>query len=1052
MEVNIFSKRVQANSDKDLLKYLKRPQKYEPKLIEAVLAELSTRKVAIPQELKGTFNTGNKSQHTVGKNDTNTVAEKKKPDVSQSFNWLPGIVLLDHLSYYMLLLSLSLVFSINYFSNSVFVYLLCVSPLIPLIHANGISNSKNRREYHFQVRMILSVFIIAIISFRGLILFNSTNELKDLLIAMTIILVLSGIFSWPLYKYSEKWKRLKITSLKYVRFTLILTGPFLLACMVLHNSWFHPLGDVSHQWKSKTYLDYTDFGGYPRFFTEYDAGIRSEIEFKVNSPGETNCIEARFYPKYTWMNPWDKGESYLLLQHERYHFNITEMTARMARREIISKPYQYTTRAEMNDFIATYKKRNNRNQYLYDHQTDHSIKTAMQSIWQFKIDSTLTVLDSYWKSEFNMGYGQNETYHRFIEQTGDLRITGRGNVLPYEHDYGSYYKFYYDDKYGLNEINYYRSGSLEVDPYFGAAVIQVKQVSEHKTLYGFYNAKGKAVNNRFGYHTFIETQKGQHFQYQFFDLNRNKVRGPTGEFVTKVTRNTQEQIISKHYLDQAGNRMKNSLGQYELLYSYLSEPGRILIKNYDANGKRMAEAGGNYLYYYEYNEQDELIKSYTQKGKEFVDIKDSIAIKEFIYDELGYESKLSYYDGNHHPREDGDGIWCTINATDRYGNVNMHATYNSNGVLVNDDMGIAMRFWEFDSLGRTMEYSEYDRGGIIVFDEDGFGKVRYTYDNQSRVEQITNLNGYDHPVSTHYQGPTTHYLYDTSKNLETGYYTDADDNVTSDKEGVYAFALYRDDNGNLIRSEYYDDQGNLKESQYDVAIYQYSYDNSDNKLETKYFNAQRLPAYAFQGAHINRYTYDSLNRMIERSYYDTLDQLIEFDNYALIQWDYDVLDNNVETRYYNKDGVVVIKRKYENNNLVQEVKLTHDYKGIATEPSITRYTYDDRNNLLSTSYYNLRNSPVTDKAGVHRYENTYDQLDRGQETKYYSTNGQPVEIDGIWSIKYQYDHRNNVIRLSKYNDRDQLQTDAEGIAIERYEYDLYPEFDTLISKKCPYVQ
>ena len=53
--------------------------------------------------------------------------------------------------------------------------------------------------------------------------------------------------------------------------------------------------------------------------------FRSNSDIIIESD---SMVKAVYYPKNTWMNWWDKGSSYFLLQHERYHFNITEMVAR----------------------------------------------------------------------------------------------------------------------------------------------------------------------------------------------------------------------------------------------------------------------------------------------------------------------------------------------------------------------------------------------------------------------------------------------------------------------------------------------------------------------------------------------------------------------------------------------------------------------------------------------------------------------------------------------------------------------------------------------------
>ncbi|MTI40609.1 hypothetical protein E1140_13990 [Fulvivirga lutimaris] len=1031
-----------SKSDKELLQILKKPEGYQELFINAVVQELDVRNIAPPESYILFVERKEAKQDRILK----TLKEHatSEQDVFQVFEWLPRKLYYVLLHYFIFFTMICFVISFPYFDSWLYSMVIASSPIIPLLYANGFSKSDTLRSYHFQVRIIYAIAIFLISTLRNDLVLSRHYSLWQSIPMILSMLVYSGLFSFIIYYLVKKYPRLKLTNFYFAKVLTPISIVFISFIIIIQNDWFNTAEDSIVRWQGKHYLDYDSFKGYPDLFTHYDGAIYSDIKGEYVDSNQV-IVKAFYRPKRTWMNPWDKGESYFLLQHERYHFNLTEMIARRVRKQMFNNNGGHLPQAEFDSLIKNYRNILDQTQDSYDNNTDHSVKVIEQSIWQFKIDSNLLVTDPYWNQYIAIKPDNiREKFFRYIEQIGDMVPRGRGSVLPYEISYGSYYKFKLNSEEKLAQISFYKEGSLQLDPYYNASIIKIQNASNGQIIYSFYDPNGEPINNRFGYHTQNETVLFNTHQYTYKDVDGYRVGGPTGEFVTVINRNEDEEIEQKYFLDENNKQILNVLSQYDLRYSYLNDPKRIVISNYNNQGSMVPDANGSIKRWFEYDDKNELVRSFEERASSFINRLDSIAIKEIEYDELGFEIYTSYYDNKLNPREDSDGFWRTITTHDRWGNINMEAKLNSNKVLINDAKGVAMRFWEFDSLKRTLEYAEYDKGGILVYDEDGYGKARYEYWPNGYYKTFTNLNAYYFPISSNSNGPVSHYSYDSIQNSRTTIFTDEDGKRSTDANDSYYNIIYYDTDDYVVESRYYDENNNLKEVDNDVAIFKYTYDSRHNKIETVYLNSKEEPAFANQGAHINRYKYDTLDRLIERSYYDTLGNLIEFENHAIIQWQYDEDNNVTETRYYNSlgeldEGTAIVKESIENNKVVREIRLTNSLTGITDEPAVISRNFDQSGKLISTSYFDLEGAKLVGNEGYHSVRYEYDNYNRKIAISYFGEDDELIEIDKVARREYEYDNRSNVIRILKYNAKNRLSKDIEGSAIERFKYNLSDE-------------
>ena len=134
-------------------------------------------------------------------------------------------------------------------------------------------------------------------------------------------------------------------------------------------------------------LTWDDFQGFPRPLSGYGAVIGSQLYLEFDSATSRYIAYAGQHNIVSWTKESTKDSDYAL-NHEQYHFNITELHARLLNEYINDNP---------NESELTYNLRLNSlwldlssMQEQYDDETDHSVIVHKQRLWEFKIDSMLS--------------------------------------------------------------------------------------------------------------------------------------------------------------------------------------------------------------------------------------------------------------------------------------------------------------------------------------------------------------------------------------------------------------------------------------------------------------------------------------------------------------------------------------------------------------------------------------------------------------------------------------------------------------------------------------
>ena len=112
-------------------------------------------------------------------------------------------------------------------------------------------------------------------------------------------------------------------------------------------------------------------------------------------------VVSMFYPSrsYTFKKEFETDGK--LLNHELYHFHITEYRARVLRKEIGLKNFDYD---RMPDLKRDIYRMENSMQQLYDNETYHGYVLNQQIFWQRKVDSLLNCLIDFKGTEININH------------------------------------------------------------------------------------------------------------------------------------------------------------------------------------------------------------------------------------------------------------------------------------------------------------------------------------------------------------------------------------------------------------------------------------------------------------------------------------------------------------------------------------------------------------------------------------------------------------------------------------------------------------------------
>lgn len=147
-------------------------------------------------------------------------------------------------------------------------------------------------------------------------------------------------------------------------------------------------------WDASRKLTWTDFTGKPDPLST-NAALTSSgitIEFGMDKDGLTHTISCRFDKNKSWV----RIKNDYILNHEQGHFDIAEIHARLLHKELSA--YTFNRKSFNDDIRDIYNgvmKLHVAAQRNYDLETNHSLDSTQQRLWDAKIHSMLKEYEKY---------------------------------------------------------------------------------------------------------------------------------------------------------------------------------------------------------------------------------------------------------------------------------------------------------------------------------------------------------------------------------------------------------------------------------------------------------------------------------------------------------------------------------------------------------------------------------------------------------------------------------------------------------------------------------
>jgi hypothetical protein len=127
--------------------------------------------------------------------------------------------------------------------------------------------------------------------------------------------------------------------------------------------------------------------------------------FNITSKSAGIKIVALFHPKESWTRYPKIENPAEALNHEKRHFDICEIYARLIRQEVsLNHFYHSNFNQKLDAIFKRYADEFQMEQEKYDRETDHSINTKGQKKWNDLIDARLKELSPYSQQEVSITF------------------------------------------------------------------------------------------------------------------------------------------------------------------------------------------------------------------------------------------------------------------------------------------------------------------------------------------------------------------------------------------------------------------------------------------------------------------------------------------------------------------------------------------------------------------------------------------------------------------------------------------------------------------------
>lgn len=154
------------------------------------------------------------------------------------------------------------------------------------------------------------------------------------------------------------------------------------------------------KWDENQKLTWNDFRGKPIRSASFVASTNTGISFQYSysqKNGDVSVeysVESFFHPEGSWYLA-ERVTPYIL-KHEQAHFDISELHARILRKNLYGKDFSKRIKSEIESIYQKVEQQRRAMQTKFDAETDHSRNEEKEVFWQEYIANQLAQYNA-WK-------------------------------------------------------------------------------------------------------------------------------------------------------------------------------------------------------------------------------------------------------------------------------------------------------------------------------------------------------------------------------------------------------------------------------------------------------------------------------------------------------------------------------------------------------------------------------------------------------------------------------------------------------------------------------
>jgi len=369
---------------------------------------------------------------------------------------------------------------------------------------------------------------------------------------------------------------------------------------------------------------------------------------------------------------------------------------------------------------------------------------------------------------------------------------------------------------------------------------------------------------------------------------------------------------------------------------------------------------------------------------------------------------------------------------------------------------------------KSWEYSDEVVIGTLELENTG-GVHHYKIskiDNESNKIEEYNANGIlTGTIVIKFQGGKISSLTNTTNQGFT-YYTkifqDRGDDIlaTSKRSGKNVYLpckgiSYKFKNGLVVESSYVgfnEKPCECSEGYATVKYIRYGDKNRWGQIQEAAFFNKKGEAIISGDYHLVKYQRDERGNVTNQSFWGINNKAVKtIEGFHEVRAKFDKFDNEIETTIYGVSGEACANiygiskwlREYEEGNVSKitsyniKNEISKESGAISVGAAIIKIKYDERGNMVGTSYFDNLEKPMNSNMGYHMIKAHFDKNDNQDEQVYYAPNNKPAtDKKRIHRYYYLYDDLGRNLGIAYYDiQNNPMKDDVNMVFMEKFKYD-----------------